>query len=98
MFPSVSTLIPAVVTSCVMVFIGITMLGAAKDIDFGDIAEGVPAIIAMILIPFTSSVIDGIAVGLIVHMALNLLTFKFKSVKIIEVAVALIFAASYFLI
>lgn len=98
MFPAVSTLIPAVVTSCVMVFLGVTMLGAAKDIDFGDIAEGVPAIIAMILIPFTSSVIDGIAVGLIVHMALNLLTFKFKSVKIIEVAVALIFAASYFLI
>ena len=98
MFPSVSTLIPSVVTSCVMVFLGITMLGAAKDIDFGDIAEGVPAIIAMTLIPFTSSVIDGIAVGLIIHMALNLLTFKFKSVKIIEVIVAVFFAASYFLI
>lgn len=98
MFPSVTTLIPPVITSCVMVLIGVNMLGAVKDIDFGNIAEGVPAIISMILIPFTSSVIDGIAVGLIVHMALNLLTFQFKSVKIIEIAVAAVFVFSYFMI
>ena len=97
-FTPVVTMIPAVVTSCVMVYVGITMLGAAKDIDFGSITEAAPALITLILIPFTSSVIDGIAIGLIVHTLLNLLTFNFKSVKIFEVLLALLFGASYFLI
>lgn len=91
-------LVPSALTACVMLYIGILMLNAAKEIDFGDIGESIPAFVTMIVIPFTSSIIDGIALGLTAHAAINLFTFKFKAINIIELIFGILFAINYFII
>lgn len=98
LFAPFISIVPAVVTAAAMVYIGILMVSAVKDINFDDVGESIPAFITIILIPFTSSVIDGIALGIIVHIVINLLTFKFKSINILELIVGALFAASYFFI
>ena len=72
------------------------MIGAAKEIDFADIGDGVPALMTMILIPFTSSIIDGIAFGIIVHIVASLCLFKFKSLNVLEIIIAVLFGLHYF--
>ena len=95
-FAPVVTYIPAAVTACIMVYIGFTMLGAVKEIDCGDIGEGIPALLTIILIPLTSSIIDGIALGIILHVVVNICTLKLKAVKPIELIVAFLFGLQYF--
>lgn len=95
-FAPVATYIPSAVTACIMVYIGFSMIGAAKEIDFADIGDGVPALMTMILIPFTSSIIDGIAFGIIVHIVASLCLFKFKSLNVLEIIIAVLFGLHYF--
>ena len=97
-FVPVATIIPSAVTACVMVYIGATMLGSVKDVDFSDLGESIPAIVTMILIPFTSSIIDGIALGVVLHIVINLLLVKVKAIKPIEVIVAVFFGLYYFMV
>ncbi len=97
-FTPVATVIPAAVTACVMVYLGVTMLGTVKEIDFGNLGESIPALITIILIPFTSSIIDGIALGLIAHIVINLILFNFKTIKPLELVIAALFSLSYFLV
>ncbi len=96
-FAPIATYIPSVVTACVMVYIGFTMLGAVKDIDCSDIGEGVPALLTIILIPLTSSIIEGIALGMVFHIIVNIFIFKLKAIKPFELIVALLFGMHYFM-
>ena len=95
-FEPVVTYIPATLTACVMVYIGFTMLGAVKEIDCSDIGEGVPALLTITLIPLTSSIIDGIAIGIIMHIVVNICIFKLKAIKPIEFIIAFLFGLHYF--
>lgn len=97
-FVPLVTYIPATLTACVMVYIGFTMLGSVKEIDCGDIGEGVPALLTIVLIPLTSSIIDGIAIGIIMHIVVNICLIKFKAIKPLELIIAILFGLHYFYI
>ena len=97
-FAPVATFIPASVTSCILVYLGVNMMGAVKDIDFGNIGDSVPALLIIVLIPFTSSIVDGIALGIILHIVINLLMLNFKAIKPLEAVIAVLFGISYFYI
>ncbi len=94
-FVPVANYIPPALTACVMIYIGFTMLGAVKEIDCGDIGEGIPALLTILLIPVTSSIVDGIALGILFHVLINLCIFKLKAIKPIEIAVAIFFGLNY---
>ncbi|MBQ9902192.1 MAG: NCS2 family permease [Clostridia bacterium] len=95
LFVPVANYIPPALTACVMIYIGFTMLGAVKEIDCGDIGEGIPALLTILLIPVTSSIVDGIAFGILFHVLINLCTFKLKAIKPIEIVVAIFFGINY---
>lgn len=97
-FVPIVNIVPAAVTACVMVYIGATMLASVKDVDFSDLGESIPALVTMILIPFTSSIIDGIALGIVFHIVINVVLFKIKAVKPIELIVAVLFGLYYFMV
>ena len=95
-FVPVANYIPPALTACVMIYIGFTMLGAVKEIDCGDIGEGIPALLTILLIPVTSSIVDGIALGILFHVIVNVCIFKLKAIKPIEIVVAFFFGLNYF--
>ena len=58
------------------------MLTNVVNIDFGDIAEALPCYICILAMPFFYSISEGISMGVISFVALNLLTGKAKEKKI----------------
>ena len=59
-------LISGPVTAAVLILIGFLMIGFIKDIDFTDLEEGFPALLAIILMPLTFSITVGIGAGFVI--------------------------------
>ena len=66
-------------------------------IDWEDYTEAVPAFIATIAMPFMYSISEGIAMGVISYVVLNLLTGKLKEkkVSVLVCVLAVIFILKY---
>ena len=74
--------IPSFATAPALVVVGFYMLTNVVNIDFGDIAEALPCYICILAMPFFYSISEGISMGVISYVALNLLTGKAKEKKI----------------
>nr|WP_252893848.1 NCS2 family permease [Veillonella denticariosi] len=55
--------IPVAATAPVLIVVGLFMMASVKDIDFGDISEGLPAFLTIIMMPFAYSIGVGIEWG-----------------------------------
>lgn len=73
------------------------MLSGIVKIDWDDYTEAVPAFIATIAMPFMYSISEGIAMGVISYVVLNLLTGKLKEKKVsaLVCVLAVIFVLKY---
>lgn len=74
--------IPSFVTAPALVVVGFLMLTSIAKIDFSDFTEALPAYIAIIAMPFMYSISEGIAMGVISYVVINLATGKAKEKKI----------------
>ena len=89
------SLIPGAATAPVLVYVGVLMLSNVKDCDFSDMTNAIPAFCTIVFMPFTYSIANGVAFGLIFHCLLKALAGKFKEIKPLCLIVALIFLARY---
>ena len=78
-----------------MIFVGILMLGSIREVDFDDMTNALPAFCTLVFMPFTYSIANGIALGLISFCLIKLATGKKEEVKPLTVAVAVIFVIRY---
>ena len=90
--------IPAAATAPVLILVGLMMLSQVKEIDFEDYAESIPAFICIIAMPMMYSITEGIALGLILYVFLNVLSGKFKKVSASMYVLALLFLLKYIFI
>lgn len=65
--------IPSCATAPALIYVGYLMLGAVKNIDFGEITEGVPAFLTIALMPLTASIGDGLTFGVLAYVFINLI-------------------------
>ena len=89
------SIIPGAATAPVLVYVGVLMLSNVKDCDFSDMTNAIPAFCTIVFMPFTYSIANGVAFGLIFHCLLKALAGKFKEIKPLCLIVALIFLARY---
>ena len=89
------TLIPAYATAPALIFVGAMMLKNLKDVEFEDITVAVPALLTIFLMPMTSSIATGIAMGLISYVVIKLLTGKVKEVKPLTFILAALFVLKF---
>jgi AGZA family xanthine/uracil permease-like MFS transporter len=94
-FAPVVGMIPSVATAPALIYVGVLMLSNIKDVDFEDITNAIPAFCAIVFMPFTYSIANGVAIGLILHCVMKALTGKFKEIKPLTLIVALIFVFRY---
>ena len=90
--------IPSFATAPALVIVGFYMLSAVSDIKFSDPAEGIPAFICIAAMPFFYSISEGISMGVISYVALNLLIGKGKKVRPVMYILAILFILKYILI
>lgn len=74
--------IPSFATAPALVVVGFYMLTNVVNIDFNDMAEAIPCYICIIAMPFFYSISEGISMGVISYVALNLITGKVKEKKV----------------
>ena len=74
--------IPSFATAPALIIVGLYMLSNITNIDFADMSEAIPCYICIIAMPFFYSISEGIALGIIAYVVLNLVTGKAKEKKL----------------
>ena len=74
--------IPSFATAPALIIVGFLMLTSVTKIDFNDLTEAIPAFIAIIAMPFLYSISEGISMGVISYVIINVVTGKAKEKKI----------------
>lgn len=89
--------IPSFATAPALIIVGFLMLTSITKIDFNDYTEAIPCFIAIIAMPFMYSISEGIAMGVISYVIINLVTGKAKEKKIsaLMYVLAVVFVLKY---
>ena len=89
--------IPSFATAPALIVVGFYMLTNVVNIDFNDISEAFPCYICIAAMPFFYSISEGISMGVISYVALNLITGKTKEKKIslLMYVLAILFILKY---
>ncbi len=89
--------IPSYATAPALIIVGFYMITNVIEIDFNDMTEGVPCFICIMAMPFFYSISEGIAMGVISYVALNIFTGKVKEKKlsILMYVLAILFILKY---
>lgn len=90
--------IPAAATAPVLVIVGLFMMAPIKNIPFDDYAESLPAFITIITMPMAYSISDGILLGMISYVALNLICGNVKRITPTMAILATLFVLKYIFI
>lgn len=94
-FAPVVSIIPSAATAPALIFVGIQMLGSIKDVDFTEMTNALPAFCTIVFMPFTYSIANGIAMGLITYCLVKLFSGKKNEVQLLTVIIAVIFIFRY---
>lgn len=89
--------IPSFATAPALIVVGLYMLTNVININFEDMSEAIPCYICIIAMPFFYSISEGIAMGVISYVVLNVITGKAKEKKIsvLMVVLAILFVLKY---
>ncbi|WP_194190207.1 NCS2 family permease [Clostridium chrysemydis] len=96
-FSGLVGIVPQSATAPALVIVGILMMGAVSEIDFSDFTEAVPAFFTIAMMPFTYSIANGIAVGMIFYPIVKIATGKGKEVHKILYVFAILFILRFIL-
>lgn len=92
--------IPSFATAPALIIVGFLMITSITKIDFKDFTEALPAYICIIAMPFMYSISEGIAMGVIAYVVINMVTGKKKNKKVstLMYVLAVLFVLKYILI
>jgi AGZA family xanthine/uracil permease-like MFS transporter len=79
-FWPVFRIVPVAATFPALIFTGFLMMSSVVVINFKDPTEGIPAALAIVMMPFTHSIIDGIIYGVLSYVTLKVVTRRLKEI------------------
>lgn len=90
--------IPSAATAAVLVIVGLFMLEPVKNIPLADYAESIPAFVCIVMMPLAYSISDGILLGMITYVVLNVLCGNIKRITPTMYVLAILFILKYIFI
>lgn len=90
--------IPAAATAPALVLVGLLMLEPIKNIPFEDFSESIPAFVCVVMMPLTYSISNGILLGMITYVLMNLVCGKFKKITPAMYILAFLFILKFIFI
>lgn len=96
-FAPIFLAIPAFATAPALVIVGFLMVSSLLNVDFNDATEAIPAFVAAVAMPFMYSISEGISMGVISYVVINLLSgaYKNKRTSPIIYILAVVFILKY---
>ena len=90
--------IPSAATAPALIIVGLLMMEPVKNIPFSDFSESIPAFVCLIMMPLTYSISNGILLGMITYVLMNLVTGKAKKLSPVMYILAVLFILKYIFI
>jgi AGZA family xanthine/uracil permease-like MFS transporter len=90
-------LIPGFATAPALIFVGFLMMAPVVEINFKDPTEGVPAFLAIVMMPFAYSIAEGIVYGVLSYVLLKAATRRFNEIPIVTWILFIVFALRFVL-
>ena len=95
LFAPIFTAIPGFATAPALIFVGFLMVSAIVKIDFNNLTEAIPAYLCLIAMPLMYSIAEGIAIGVISYVIINLICGKAKKITPLMYVLAVLFVCKY---
>ena len=95
-FSPLATSLPKEIDGAALLYVAILFVRNITDIEWNDIAESGPAVVAMITMPLTYSISNGIALAFISYALIKLLTGKFSKTSPAIWVIAFLAAISFY--
>lgn len=89
--------VPGAATAPVLILVGLMMMSPLKQLDFTDYSEFIPAFICIIFMPFSYSISNGIVLGLLSYVLINLCCGKTRKLTIGMYILAAFFMLKFFI-
>lgn len=89
--------IPAFATAPALIIVGFMMISSIMNVDFNDYTEAIPAFLATIAMPFAYSISEGISLGVISYVVINICTghYRYKNTSGVIYILAILFVLKY---
>ena len=95
-FAPLFLMVPTAATAPVLILVGTFMMKPVTEIPFSDYTENIPAFLAIIMMPLTYSIAEGIAFGMISYVLLKAATGRFREVTPVMYVLAALFLLKFF--
>ncbi len=86
-----ASIIPSCATAPALIYVGVLMLRSFGKVDMTDVRNAVPAFLALIMMPLTYSIANGIGIGAISYVLITLFTGNYKKKDIVITIIAVLF-------
>lgn len=90
--------IPSAATAPALVIVGLLMLESIIKIPFNDFSESIPAFVCIIMMPLTYSISNGILLGMIAYVIINLICGNFNKISPVMYILAVLFILKHIFI
>ncbi|MFG1433064.1 NCS2 family permease [Xanthobacter sp. V2C-8] len=80
LFAPLALAVPAFATAPALLFVACSMLGALRDLEWGDATEALPAAVTALGIVFTFSIATGIGLGFIAYVGVKLIAGRWRDI------------------
>lgn len=94
-FSPIFTAIPGFATAPALIFVGFLMVSSIIKVNFEDMTEAIPAYLCMLTMPLMYSIAEGIAMGVISYVVINLICGKGKKITPLMYILAVLFICKY---
>lgn len=97
-FAPLAAAIPGVATAPILIVIGAMMMPAVMRVDWSQYRQSVPAFLAIVGMPFTYSITDGISLGIITHTAIMAVSGRAREVHPVMYVLAVLLVWRFFFV
>jgi AGZA family xanthine/uracil permease-like MFS transporter len=94
-FSPIVSIVPPYATAPALLFVAVLMSAGLGKIDWSDLTEAVPVLVTVLMMPFTFSIVNGVAFGFISFVVMKLLTGKSSELNVGMYAVSGLFIAKF---
>ncbi|HDL8053877.1 TPA: NCS2 family permease [Yersinia enterocolitica] len=84
-------MVPAYAAAGALIYVGVLMTSSLSRVKWDDLTEAVPAFVTAVMMPFSFSITEGIALGFISYCLMKLGTGRWREISPCVVVVALLF-------
>ncbi|AVM69503.1 guanine permease [Lachnospiraceae bacterium oral taxon 500] len=86
-------MIPSAATAPALIMVGLFMIEPVRELDLTDFTEAIPAFLAIIMMPLSYSISEGIIFGVVSYVLLKVTTRRWREIPLVTLLLAIAFVA-----